>query len=145
MLVQKNLAVCYRTYFRVVIPLEPFPCLNSYSFLSFHACKVYVYRNPSRNANLPQLHLTPRAVSRLLLGRFGPDFGVVIVMTPRRQLVYNSSELGGVQDLRFLPTFQQFVQLSFQILIGFSLFPNSQVSFVIFKVSKFTSFGVSIC
>jgi hypothetical protein len=37
------------------------------------------------------------------LGRFGPDFGVEIVMTPRRQLVHNSSKLGGVQNLRFPP------------------------------------------
>ncbi len=56
--VRMYLAICYPTYFRVAIRLHSFPCLNSYSFLSFHAYKVYMYvhipKSPAKNTT-PQL------------------------------------------------------------------------------------------
>ena len=44
--VWKNLRTWYPTYFRVMVRLQPFPCLNSYSFPQRKLFKVTMYRNP---------------------------------------------------------------------------------------------------
>jgi hypothetical protein len=49
---QRYLAICYPTYFRVAKLFQPSPCLYSDSFPSFHACKVYIYRNPQLKSNI---------------------------------------------------------------------------------------------
>ena len=42
--VRINLAICFPTQKCVVVLLQPFPSLNSYSFLSIHAYKLYMYQ-----------------------------------------------------------------------------------------------------
>ncbi len=47
--IRMYLAIYYPTYFRVAIPLQPSPCLHSYSFMYIYAYNVYMYRNPQQN------------------------------------------------------------------------------------------------
>ena len=50
--VRINLAICFPTQNCVVVLLQPFPSLNSYSFLSIHAYKLYVYQIHQQNYHL---------------------------------------------------------------------------------------------
>jgi hypothetical protein len=50
--VRIDLAVCFPTQFWIVILLQSSPWLNSYSFLSLGAYKVYMYRNRQQKCNL---------------------------------------------------------------------------------------------
>ena len=50
--VRMKLRIYYPTYFRVAVRLQPFPCLNSYSFLPKNVFKVTMYRNHQQKCKI---------------------------------------------------------------------------------------------
>jgi hypothetical protein len=76
--VRMYLAICYPTYFRVAIPFQPSPCLNSYSFLLLaHQCSQSG-RVPKSPAKMQKSQLWT-FITFFWLGIFSPYFGKLLI------------------------------------------------------------------